>query len=55
MTYLYLTNRQSHKEVKKWSGIVLKTLLFRYEIPVIIILRALGFEVIKFKIRTIKI
>nr|BAS01416.1 DNA-directed RNA polymerase II second largest subunit [Lotharella vacuolata] len=44
MVYLYLSKRCYNTKLKKWSSINVKTSLLRYEIPVIIILRALGFK-----------
>ena len=45
MVYLSLINRYSNTKIKKWSSIYLKTSLLRYEIPIVIVLRALGFKV----------
>mmetsp|Transcript_17523 Transcript_17523/g.34044 ORF Transcript_17523/g.34044 Transcript_17523/m.34044 type:complete len:1071 (-) Transcript_17523:98-3310(-) len=44
MVYLSLINRYSDTKKKNWSSIYLKTSLIRFEIPIIIILRALGFK-----------
>uniref|UniRef100_A0A7S2TSD6 DNA-directed RNA polymerase subunit beta n=2 Tax=Lotharella oceanica TaxID=641309 RepID=A0A7S2TSD6_9EUKA len=44
MVYLSLIDRYSNTKIKRWSSIYLKTALLRYEIPIMIVLRALGFK-----------